>query len=325
MKMTRVMIVMLLIGISLSVSACNYQKTVSKPTDFALPTPNYTMTALFEPLLTQQTSQTPVAGTPVVTATPSTVEDTATTQPTATETATVAPTNTPANTASPTVSFAGPGKRKGTSLVAIHVKKAPTIDGNFGEWSNKATRYSVSHVVYGKKNRKNDKDLSAKVMFGWDKKYLYVAVRVKDDKYTQTQSGDNLYLGDSIEILMDTFVSADYYLASLSWDDYQLGISGGQKGAKISPEAYLWYPAGIRGSQPSVKIARAKTDNGYRLEAAIPWKVFNVTPYAGAHYGFAFSVSDNDTNGKAVQESMISTANRSLLNPMTWGDLTLGK
>jgi hypothetical protein len=73
-----------------------------------------------------------------------------------------------------------------------------------------------------------------------------------------------------------------------------------------------------------VEIAAVRTANGYNVEVAIPWSVFEMIPQANQHYGFAFSVSDNDIDGGIAQQSMISSAStRRLTNPTTWGDLIL--
>ncbi len=73
-------------------------------------------------------------------------------------------------------------------------------------------------------------------------------------------------------------------------------------------------------------IGARSTSNGYDMEAAIPWSVFGVSPQAGLHYGFAFSISDDDKPGSAVQQKMVSTApGRSLQDPTTWGDLIMVK
>jgi len=67
-------------------------------------------------------------------------------------------------------------------------------------------------------------------------------------------------------------------------------------------------------------------DGIYRVEARIPWSVFNVTPSNGKHFGFALSVSDNDNSGWNEQQSMVSSAgNRHLTQPMTWGELMLAR
>ena len=64
----------------------------------------------------------------------------------------------------------------------------------------------------------------------------------------------------------------------------------------------------------------------YRVEAAIPWNVFELSPVNGTHYGFCMSVSDNDNPGENAQQSMVSNvATRHLTDPTTWGDLQLVK
>jgi len=62
----------------------------------------------------------------------------------------------------------------------------------------------------------------------------------------------------------------------------------------------------------------------YAVEAAIPWSLLGASPYAGARYGFALSTSDNDAQGAAVQQTLVSSvAGRIFNNPTTWGTLVL--
>ena len=161
-------------------------------------------------------------------------------------------------------------------------------------------------------------------MFGWDEHYFYLAARVIDDIYAQGATEEDLFKGDSLEILLDARVSRDYYQASLSSDDFQLGISPGNPDPGVDMEAYLWYPQDEEGPQGQVKVGVTSTEDGYRIEVKIPWDLFGVTPDIGDHYGFAFSVSDNDRSDQDVQQSMISSAaTRALTDPTTWRDLIL--
>jgi hypothetical protein len=93
----------------------------------------------------------------------------------------------------------------------------------------------------------------------------------------------------------------------------------------LAPEAYLWYPKAEEQGLDEVKIGVFYTDDGYKIEAAIPWSVLGITPKAGQHYGFAFSFNDNDDPDENVQQTLMSNVpTRRLTNPTTWGDLTLG-
>ena len=178
--------------------------------------------------------------------------------------------------------------------------------------------------MYGADDWDGNDDLSATVMFGWDDYNLYIAAKVIDDEYVQNATGKDLFKGDSIEVLIDTKVANDFYLQTLSLDDYQLGVSPGTPKPGINPEAYLWYPPDEEGVQGNVKAGVALTENGYRIEVAIPWSTFEIAPLKGSHYGFAFSVSDNDKSDENIQQSMVSTSpGRRLTDPTTWGDLAL--
>jgi len=324
-----------LIWLAFGLSACNMPGFV-EPTPL-FPSPDLTLTALFAQLDTPVAlpSDTPAAiseATEVQTLAPTepptavpTLEPTL--PPTATSTmpppspTPVPPTATTKPT-STTVSYAGPGARTRSPVVAYYLQREPTIDGVFDEWS--LDRYSVSSVVFGGANHGGEGDLSAALMLGWDDNNLYIAARVRDDRYVQKATGSKLYRGDGIEILVDTNVSKDFYLDELDKDDYQLGVSAGLNSPGTDMEAYLWYPAAKAGSYQIVKMAALTTDNGYRIEVKVPWSLLGIRPDVGQHYGFAFSVSDNDRSGEVVQQSMVSNvATRVLTDPTTWGDLRL--
>jgi hypothetical protein len=301
-----------------AVSAC--QLSASKaPTAFTFPTPDLTGTAIYwnvatslAPSLTHVAIVTPSAS---ATQLPSST-------PIPVVTTTSAPT-VPTATLPPTVTSV-PLYRTVGKIVASFLQTPPNIDGDLSKWS--LFQYPVDYVVYGGANWTNAQDLSAKVMVGWDYNNLYLGVHVLDDRYVQNSSGEYLYLGDSLEVLMDTNLSADFYVQGLSPDDFQLGIMPGSPNPGDNHEAYLWLPRTVRGLRPKVKVSAKKVEGGYDVEVAIPWTVFEVTPVAGEHFGFAFSVSDNDKRNENLQQSMVSSAPyRSLTNPTTWGDLLLGQ
>jgi hypothetical protein len=198
----------------------------------------------------------------------------------------------------------------------------PTIDGDWSEWPN--AEIPAGYVVFGGGNWVNANDLNASFKTAYDANNLYIAAKVVDDVYAQNATGYKIYLGDSLEILLDTNLQGDYNDRGLSSDDYQLGISPGKGSITGTKEAFLWYPSNLRGARTSVVIATQSLSDGYRIEAAIPWKIFGITPSSGKHYGFTFSVSDNDNQTQNLQESMVSNVSgRRFLNPTTWGDLVL--
>ena len=311
----------------LVIAGCQLPGATPEPELF--PTPDLTMTAIYAVLY--ETQETAVATPVVVTETPL---PTMTPFPTftftplpPTETPTLIPTLTsvpPTATATriPPTNTPRPLIRSGASITATYLGVRPDINGSLGEWN--LTKYAVTSVVFGGNLWDNADDLSARVQVGWDTSNLYLAVEVIDEDYEQNTGGEDMFKGDSLEILLDTNIAADFYVDYLTPDDFQLGISPGSPVPDEDPEAYLWFPTSIDGGRSQVDIAAVRTDDGYNVEVAIPWSIFEMTPLAGQHYGFVFSVSDNDIDGGVAQQSMISNvASRILTDPTTWGDLLL--
>ena len=319
---------------ALLLAACNMTPT-SGPITPTFPVANQTMTALFStPLPTIAVTKVPglVTATlpgqatatqpPAVTATPP--QPSATTAPTQPPAPTQAPSATTAPTQAPPTATPDTSHRTVTSVTAGYLSTPPTIDGDWNDLPDK--EYPAEIVVFGRSAWSGVNDLSASFKIGWDTKYLYLGVKVHDNVYVQNATGANLFKGDSLEILLDNNVSADFFTTSVSADDYQLGISPGLGGVGGAKEAYLWLPSASAGSRSQVKIASLRSDSAglTRYEVAIPWSVFGVTPSSGKHLGFALSVSDNDSTSSSVQQKMVSNdKDRALTNPTTWGDLTL--
>ena len=327
MRKTMVTAIMALF-IVVSFSGCNLSFLNLNPTPF-FPTPNYTMTALFSvdeiqatnpPLEFPVNTEEPL----LPTVQPSSAVIDAPTQalPTITAFPTVIP---PTNTSLPPIATnTAVTVRGGTWVTGKYMKTPPVIDSIWDEWD--ATKYPAKYVVYGASQWEDSDDLEGSFAVSWNETYLYLAVKVLDEKYVQNATGQDIYKGDSIEILFDTNLYGDLSVISLSSDDFQIGISPGKGGVDDEKEVYLWYPSGKAGRINDAIVASSKNDGIYRVEVAIPWKVFNITPASGQQYGFGLSVSDNDDSSENVQQSMVSNLrNRKLVDPTTWTVLTLSK
>lgn len=302
--MTRRVVLLTVVALTAATLACEIPGTTS-PTPFALPTPNLTLTAIFAP--TDTPTEVAPTETPVVALVTST--------PTATSTAGTTPGG-PTATANPAA-----GRPNGTPLNAAYLAVAPAINGDLSDWAG--VSYGLAACTFGCNLRSGDSDLSGTVFLGYDATNLYVAVQVRDDKYVQVTSGRSMYKGDDVEIQFDVNLISDFASTGLSSDDYQIGLSAGNF-ATVAPNAYRWYPRSLEGSLSAVVVKAKQVADGYALEAKIPWTVLGVTPVAGAKFGFAVSLSDDDQPGTAVQQSMVSSiATRKLLNPTTWGTLIL--
>jgi len=324
----------------LAALACDFLPAMPAPTPFVYPTVdiNQTLTAVVNAMLlteiaedmaqTQQASQYSPTPSPTSTETPTPSATPLPPTAVVVQVPVQVPIYVPVTVVPITVivqpttaAVPGPTARPGTSVLAPTLLAAPTIDGDLSDWFIGA--YGVSNVVYGIGNWSGNADLSGNLYVGWNSAYLFIAATVNDDTYKQLASGAQMYKGDSVEILFDADVAGDFYTTTLNSDDYQLGLSCGQQPGMI-PEAYLWYPSSRAGAATWAAVACDLIATGYRIEAAIPWAQLGVTPSVGKHYGFAFSISDNDTPATTQQETMVSNvATRRLTNPTTWGDLTL--
>ncbi len=312
MKIRQLKTIFVLLLAGTLVMACNLP-FMATPTPFVFPTVDQTMTALFQPTATEAPTSTPE--TVII----ETVAPTATTEPTA------EPTDMPTMTASPIPPTPiPPTHRSGPQTEALYVKHQPQMDGGWGDWD--ADEYSANSVVYGWDDWKDSDDLSSSYKVEWDEDYLYIAWKVTDDKYVQESKHADLYLGDSVEVLIDTDVQYDYWQRWLDWDDYQIGFSPGRNEVGENMEAYLWFPTNKTGTLSKAIYGVKELSNGYRVTLGIPWKTLGVKPYTGMRLGFAASVSDDDSKKGGEQQSMVSsTSKRILTDPTTWGDLILVK
>ncbi len=99
------------------------------------------------------------------------------------------------------------------------------IDGDWSDWSS--PEVPARFVVVGEQNRSGIEDLDASYKLAWDEYSLYIAAKIRDDKYVQNARVDQIYKGDSLEILLDSNFFGDFDNATLNNDDYQIVISPG--------------------------------------------------------------------------------------------------
>ncbi len=166
--------------------------------------------------------------------------------------------------------------------------------------------------------------MDASYKLAWDEYSLYIAAKIRDDKYVQNARVDQIYKGDSLEILLDSNFFGDFDNATLNNDDYQIVISPGHGSPSGPKEAFLYFPANQAGPRNDIDIATRRSKGITRMEVAIPWTTFNLQPQNGDKFGFAIGISDNDDAVHDIQQTFLSNIRkRTLAKPTTWGDLTL--
>lgn len=200
------------------------------------------------------------------------------------------------------------------------------IDGVLSEWPGEPN-YASAFLVFNVQNWDGSDDVTAIWRLAWDESNLYLGVEVRDDLHVQTQSGNQIFRGDSVDVQFDTDRAGDFG-DSLSPDDFQITFSPGDFAA-LPPSAFRFQgtDSGRILDAPgghNVTLASKGSAEGYTLEAAVPWSDLELTPAPGLVIGLALNANDNDTPGTAVQEVMKShVSTRTLTDPSGWGTLTL--
>ncbi|MCM8772921.1 MAG: hypothetical protein NC922_07720, partial [Candidatus Omnitrophica bacterium] len=167
--------------------------------------------------------------------------------------------------------------------------------------------------------------LSGVIWVGWRNECLFIAVDVVDDKFVQNMTGKDLWKGDHIEIFIDTKWTPEVK-GTFGEGQFQIGISPGNLQntgdilLDIPPEYYIWRPSNIK-IKEDIKVAALKTETGYSIECAIPFKNLNIQPKEEMIIGIDICISDTDNPN--IQEKMTSLiksqwqlAERSRLKPL---------
>jgi hypothetical protein len=229
---------------------------------------------------------------------------------TAADTSTTATTGgTTTAVAAVTVTMPG-GVDPATHVVGLRAAEQPTINGDLTDWPSwPEGLVAVSrHPVYAS-GWDGTEDMEARWFVQWDDDNLYVAALVSDDRHVQNQTGFFIFRGDSLDLRFDTDRDGD---DDFDNSDYELQLSPGDL-ASLEPSAALFVGNGAGFSNSVVPenvtigaVGRAE-DDGFVLEASIPWSVLSGRPAVGELIGLALQANDIDVVvDPARQELMIS-------------------
>ncbi len=178
------------------------------------------------------------------------------------------------------------------------VKYSPNnirIDGNANDW--KENKLVVLNYQKLMASRKGDNDLSGQVGFSWDKKNLYILVKVTDDIQYQPYRSSAIWAGDSLQI---GFIAS----CSAKSDYFEVGFASDKNG---NVERAYWHVPRrlaedadkLQGLLRKIKVAIKRKDNKTIYELAIPNNSeFLPKLVAGASIRMAIVVNDNDGAGR---------------------------
>ena len=186
------------------------------------------------------------------------------------------------------------------TCICTKTKEKITIDGNLSEWE--PAGFTVKDIIELSADptghRKGDEDLSADFQTGWDDKYFYCAVQVRDNRHFYSASDRDalMYKNDSIQIAFDPF--ADKKKGGY----YQYGFGGDTAGS----DYWRWLANGyvesvnVNEHKPQGILYAVKLNAETAVyELAIPWnEIAPFHPSSGKGSGFAILINDNDGSGR---------------------------
>lgn len=198
--------------------------------------------------------------------------------------------------------FAHPLRATEPIVIPFLADPSPMIDGNFQEWGQRGVHRALAareQATFAGEKWKGPSDLSGWIRFGYDETFLYVAAHVVDDFFIQDQTSTEAWRGDHIILNIDMLRSGKMQ------DVWQMGLSPGSLSGEnpTRPELIIWEPLGA--SIEGAVVAARRTAEGYDIEAAIPWKIWGVTPTLHQTFALEAALSDCDTT-PTMQEKLIS-------------------
>jgi hypothetical protein len=198
----------------------------------------------------------------------------------------------------------------GAELVA-HYLEAPSMDGDPGDWPGVAPSVSEKVIVQTEHTTKADADWS----LGWNEDFLFLFVDVLDGEITQTHedSPADAIAGDSISFEFGPWLEPSP-VAALHPDDRFLIIGPTEDERAI---AAVGHPQGPQFDTQGESVENVGqvfvgfTEDGYEIEAAIPWDVLGVTDPAARKYAMNVNFSDAIRDGEERGELATLQSNNS--------------
>jgi len=177
-----------------------------------------------------------------------------------------------------------------------------TIDAELSEFTN-APHYFINQkhqVIEGIDHWDGPQDASASVQAMWDSSYLYLGVRVTDDRAIKNSSNDiaDAWKADAIEIYVSTH---KIYAGRSTKSAYDYQLIATQLSDGSNPGVVYSYDGpgkGIRNSVvPGAQVALLPNESGYTAEIKIPARAFyDVTAFsAGQNLRIDIGLCDSDS------------------------------
>lgn len=215
------------------------------------------------------------------------------------------------------------------NFVFKYAENPIVIDASLNGWpkTDFATLHTIDFVSAGGNNWQGATDLSAKVAFAWDEKYLYAVFDVNDDvPFNNRKLEGNIWDGDAVEICISLNPKDNPERTSYSKTDFQIAFSTGDY-LKIPPQNWCWQKGKPLDNVEYVvkpKVNSLNVINGYIAEIKIPWvSLANYAPKRGDRLGFTFAIDDSDKTDHREKQMLFSGDFMFFKDPSVWGKAIL--
>jgi len=197
-----------------------------------------------------------------------------------------------------------------------HALAGMTVDGVQAPWPDRPShRITKASFVHGL-----DPDaIEADFWLCWDENYLYLYIDVKDPTPRKNlASGRGIWYGDAVEV----FFGAQELDrgGELLFSDRQILISAGLADEPV----YYWW--NLPKQYETKVVVRTRSDQqGYVMEAGIPFEALGVKPAPGLEFRFDIGIDDSATGTNRLRQFMWNgTAENSTVRS-AWGRARLSE
>jgi len=180
------------------------------------------------------------------------------------------------------------------------VASPPAIDGDLTDMDSFAHGSISPQDQWWRRAPEGASDSSAAFSLAYDASYLYVGVRVADDNVVCNIAPDDIRAqlrSDAVGITVDP--SGDSHDTSTVLQAAAFPCTTEGFGARGFRDADANQGL-MEKTAPGMEVASERTDDGYTLEARIPWSAMPVTPRPGDELGLNIIIYDGDAENARV-------------------------
>ena len=157
----------------------------------------------------------------------------------------------------------------------------PELDGEPDDLYADAASIAATIHVTGIMEPDSPSDLSATAHFVWDASYLYAYFEVDDDQLVN--DSQDAYQDDSVELYLD----GENEKCLQCYDE--------------NDEGFTFSYGDTTGVTEEAMYANSETEDGYIIEARIPWNALNTYPVPDKRIGLEFGVNDDDGTNRETK------------------------